>query len=144
MAAPWAGTPLTCPPPSDSTLDSNGSPGPLLPQSRPARVPAGRDNLMAQAACRPLPMSPPGHNSSLTNHVPLPGMICVCGCVCWCNTTGQPSRDQLHPVTPLCQAVEKTLSPSRVQTHLGPRDPETMGGCGEMRVWSLRRLALRK
>lgn len=71
--------------------------------------------------------SPPGHDSSLSDRVSLPGMIlCLWLCVCCCDTHVSPAGGR-H---------------LRVQSHLGPRDPETLGVCGEHCApeWAERRL----
>lgn len=101
------------------------------PSGPPTHVPSGTQHWAHD------PGSPPGHDSSLSGYVSVPGMIlCLWLCVC-CDTHMSPQQKAGHPQSTWpCQTAEQTFG---IQSHLGPRDPETWGCAGNSMCQNLPR-----
>lgn len=116
-------------------------PGPCLPQRHPARILAGRENRVTQAA-------PPRllQGTALGPQVPSrarqqPEQPCfsargdsVFGCVCCCDTHVTSAGGWPPQSAWICKVVEQTLSPSEHSPIWDPMTQKPWGVCGEQRM----------
>lgn len=118
--------------------------GPCLPQRHPARILAGRENRVTQAA--PPPRLLQGTALGPQPQVPSraqqqPEQPCfsargdsASGCVCCCDTHVTSAGGWPPQSARICQVVEQTLSPSERSPIWDPVNQKPWGVCGEQRM----------